>query len=341
VLNALGGKTASPIAEWSATYFPLVWHRDCRSEARPPVARLDEEHVAAGPELKRWVVDRIGRRIAKPTAAASRRACPPSSTALNAPKICCVCKPEPLRRRAHSSECNIVLTQHRSPDMLRARVSTPRYRLGRRGAASPDVARLLHPSVGSEAFVGKLRPNAGSVVHDAWWLPGPRGRAEVSWRQTGRLLVVLCTSRGRPEPRARVLDGARARALTGRRRGGWHQLRPRLHMAANAIASSLAMARRKRSSAAGLPCCELGPPTDHAERTMRLRGTTPISPSPRASQLAACAPLCLRRETPAFVGERARRCVDQGAPVRRDPRHTRRATGATSRSSRIYGERRR
>jgi hypothetical protein len=83
-------------------------------------------------------------------------------------------------------------------------------------------------------------------------------------------------------------------------------------MAANAIASSLAMARRKRSSAGGLPCCELSPPTDHAERTMRLRGTTPISPSPRASQLAACAPLCLRRETPAFVGERARRCVDQG-----------------------------
>ena len=60
-----------------------------------------------------------------------------------------------------------------------------------------------------------------------------------------------------------------------------------------------------------------------------------------ASQLAACAPLRLRRGTPAFVGERADVVSIKAAPVYCDPRQIRRATGATSRSSRVSGERRR
>ena len=97
------------------------------------------------------------------------------------------------------------------------------------------------------------------------------------------------------------------------------------------IASSPGVARRKRSSpaAALLP---VGSPTDCAERTIRPCGMTSPSPSPRVSQLATCAPLRLRRETPAFVGERARRCVDRAGPcaairdkagARRVPRHGR------------------
>ena len=64
---------------------------------------------------------------------------------------------------------------------------------------SGSTSLLLHPSVDSEAFIGKPRHDAGSVVHDACGLPGPRGRAGLSWRQARPLLVVRSGTVKRPD----------------------------------------------------------------------------------------------------------------------------------------------
>ena len=67
-----------------------------------------------------------------------------------------------------------------------------------------------------------------------------------------------------------------------------------------------------RRSSAAAHLFPVGSPTDGPERTIRPCGMTPPSPSSRASQVATFrAPLRFRRETPAFDGERARRCVDR------------------------------
>ncbi len=57
------------------------------------------------------------------------------------------------------------------------------------------------------------------------------------------LRLVRSGSQRQPEPGARVLDGAAARVLAGRRRRSWHDARPGMRLVASAIA------RRERAGA--------------------------------------------------------------------------------------------